>query len=130
MILIDTSAWIEYRRSTGSPECVRVRELVATDAAVCVTEPVVMELMAGIPSGSGRQQLTRFIRRFEWASVAGLDDYEKAADVYLRCRAGGETVRSMIDCLIAAVALRTGSAVLHRDRDFDVIARYLPLQLA
>lgn len=104
--------------------------MVATDAAVCVTEPVVMELMAGIPSGSGRQQLTRFIRRFEWASVAGLDDYEKAADVYLRCRAGGETVRSMIDCLIAAVALRTGSAVLHRDRDFDVIARYLPLQLA
>ena len=41
---------------------------------------------------------------------------------------GGETVRSLIDCLIAVVAMRHGAALLHRDHDFDVLARHTPLQ--
>ena len=43
--------------------------------------------------------------------------------LYRRCRAGGETVRKLSDCLIAAVALRHGA-------DFEVIARHTPLRVA
>ena len=34
-----------------------------------------------------------------------------------------------MDCLIAAVAIRERAHVLHRDRDFDVIARHTDLRL-
>jgi predicted nucleic acid-binding protein len=63
-------------------------------------------------------------------SKTSLDDFEAAAELYRRCRRGGETVRTLMDCLVAAVALRTGAAVLHQDRDYDAIARHAPLQIA
>ena len=56
-------------------------------------------------------------------------DYEDAAAIYRSCRIRGETVRRMIDCLTAAVAIREGVPVLHADHDFDVIARHTTLQL-
>jgi hypothetical protein len=33
-------------------------------------------------------------------------------------------------CLIAAVAMRHGATLLHRDQDFEVIARHTPLRVA
>jgi predicted nucleic acid-binding protein len=46
------------------------------------------------------------------------------------CSLGGETVRKVDDCLIAAVAIRNDVAVLHDDRDFDVLARHTTLRVA
>ncbi|MDQ4069069.1 MAG: hypothetical protein M3203_06305 [Actinomycetota bacterium] len=66
--------------------------------------------------------------RCEHVSVRGLDDFEAAADLYRACKAGGETVRALTDCLIAVVALRQSLSVLHADRDFDVLARHTGLQ--
>jgi predicted nucleic acid-binding protein len=61
--------------------------------------------------------------------VGGLAGFEEAAAIYRACRTGGETVRSMLDCLVAVPAIRAGASILHRDRDFDVIARHTELQL-
>ena len=35
MILVDTSAWVEFLQNTGSAVCVRVDELLASEIAVC-----------------------------------------------------------------------------------------------
>ena len=45
MILVDTSAWVEFLRDTGSVVCILVEELLAADIAVC--EPVRMEYWRG-----------------------------------------------------------------------------------
>ena len=57
------------------------------------------------------------------------EDYDKAAELYRQCRSRGETVRKLLDCLIAAVAIRSGIPVLHNDRDFDALARHTELQV-
>ena len=57
------------------------------------------------------------------------EDYELGATLYRRCRQRGETVRKLIDCLIAAVAIRAECDMLHRDADFDVLARHTELRL-
>ena len=56
-------------------------------------------------------------------------DFDAAAELYRRCRRAGETVRSFIDCLIAAVAIRAGVPVLHSDVDFTALARHTELQV-
>jgi predicted nucleic acid-binding protein len=38
------------------------------------------------------------------------------------------TVRSSVDCLIAAMALRRGITVLHRDRDYSNLAKVSALK--
>jgi predicted nucleic acid-binding protein len=55
--------------------------------------------------------------------------YEMAIDLYRRARRTGKTVRSGIDCLIATCALKHGLTVLHKDRDFNLIAEICPLEV-
>jgi predicted nucleic acid-binding protein len=130
MILADTSAWLEFLRATGSPVHLRLRELIAGQGDLATTDVVTMELLAGATTQDGMVQLRRLLLRFQHLPVEGLADYEAAADLYRRCRAGGETVRKLTDCLIAVVALRNGATLLHRDHDFQVIARHTALRLA
>jgi predicted nucleic acid-binding protein len=130
MILADTSAWVEYLRATGSPVHRRMRQLIDADAGVATTDVVVMELLAGATKDEQLTKVRRMLLPFEHLPVDPLDDFETAADLYRQCRRGGETIRTLLDCLVAAVALRTGAAVLHHDRDFDAIARQTPLQIA
>lgn len=126
MILIDTSAWIEFLRDTGSAACVEVDRLLAADISIC--DPVRMEVLAGARDDSHLRQLRGLLAR---ATVlpTGPADYESAASLYRTCRRRGETVRKLIDCLIAAVAVREDLPVLHTDVDFEVLARHTALSV-
>ena len=57
-------------------------------------------------------------------------DYEEAASLFRACRQNGEKVRSVIDCLIAATAIRAAVPLLHADADFDRLARHTGLEIA
>lgn len=126
MILIDTSAWVEFLRDTGSAVCAEVDRLLAGDLAVC--DPVRMEVLAGARDDAHLRQLRGLLARGVTVPV-GTTDYETAAALYRACRQRGETVRKLIDCLIAAVAIREGVPILHADADFDVLARHTVLQV-
>lgn len=130
VILADTSAWIEYLRGTGSSVDLRLDQLLRDDAGLAVTEVVAMELLAARRTNRQRRDLRRLIYRLALLPVGGIVTYEVAAMIHRACRARGETIRKMTDCLIAAVAIREGAEVLHHDRDFDAIARHTPLRLA
>jgi predicted nucleic acid-binding protein len=132
MTLVDSSAWIEFLRRTGSDTHHAVRSLLSQDATLHTTDVVVMEILAGARDAEHRGQLRRLLARCEHLPTEGLATYEEAADLYLVCRRAGETVRALTDCLIGAVALRTGIAILHEDRDFDILARLagVPVQRA
>ena len=103
MILIDTSAWVEFLRGTGSPACERVDALLGTRIATC--DPVRMELLAGARDEQHLNDLRRLLARASVLPTAS-GDYENAAVLYRTCRQSGATVRKLIDCLIAAVAIR------------------------
>jgi predicted nucleic acid-binding protein len=126
VILIDTSGWIEFLRDTSSPVCARVDHLLGAAFAVC--EPVRMEVLAGARDERHLNDLRRLLARGTLLTTESID-YEEAAALYRVCRRGGETVRRMTDCLIAAVAVRTGTPVLHLDNDFEVLARHTSLQI-
>lgn len=126
MILIDTSAWVEFLRDTGSPACEAVDGLLARGAAI--SDPIAMEVLAGARDDHHLRQLRGLLGRTELLGCRS-DDYERAALLHRTCRARGETVRRLIDCLIAAVAIRHAVPILHADRDFDTLARHTPLAL-
>lgn len=126
MILIDTSAWVEFLRDTGSPICQRVDELLADEIASC--DAVRMELLAGARDDQHLHLLRRLLARASLLPTGPMD-YDAAAGLYRACRRRGETVRKLIDCLIAAVAIRAGASVLHADTDFDVLARHTALRI-
>ena len=126
MILVDTSAWIEFLRDTGSPVCQRVDDLLATEIAIC--DVVRMEVLAGARDEQHLQQLRRLLARASTLPTEPVG-YDAAAALYRTCRQRGHTVRKLIDCLIATVAVRGNVPVLHRDADFDILAQHTPLQV-
>ncbi|MGH8874289.1 MAG: type II toxin-antitoxin system VapC family toxin, partial [Acidimicrobiia bacterium] len=113
MVLIDSSAWIEYLRHTGSDTNLRVRELLAADDPVATTDVVVSEVLAGARNDAHWEQLQRLVYSARPLAVRPLFDYEEAALIYLACRRGGATPRRLTDCLIAAVAIRESMPLLH-----------------
>ena len=125
MVLIDSSAWIEFLRDTGSPACRHVDELLSREVAIC--DPIRMEVLAGARDESHLLNLRRLLAL---AVVIPMrpTDYEDAAALYRHCRRQGTTVRKLIDCLIAAVAIRAVTPILHHDADFDSLARHTNLQ--
>ena len=89
-----------------------------------------MEVLAGARDPRHLQALRRLMLGCLLVPVEGLLDYEAASAIYRRCRAGGETVRALTDCLIAGVAIRADLALIHADRDFETIARHTGLKTA
>jgi len=129
VILAETSAWVELFRRTGTPLDHTMRRLVMASGTLAITEPVVMELLAGPQPYEHLSNVRRRLLAFPMLRVGGLETYERAAAIQRVCREKGEIVRSMTDCLVAAVAIREGVPVLHADRDFDVIARHTELTI-
>ena len=125
MILADTSAWVEFARDTGSAACNRLDDALDGEIAIC--DVVRMEVLAGAPGEQHLRDLHRLLARAVTLETLP-SDYDAAALIYRSCRRHGETPRSLIDCLIAAIAIRGGAAILHADRDFSVIARHSTLQ--
>lgn len=126
MILIDSSAWIEFLRDTGSLTCQRVEDLLEEHIATC--DVVRMEVLAGARDDQHLQQLRRLLARATNLPLEPVD-YEMAAALYRSCRQQGHTVRKLVDCLIAAVAIRADVPVLHQDSDFEVLAKCTSLEI-
>jgi predicted nucleic acid-binding protein len=129
VILADTSAWVEYDRASGSAVDQRLSELIAAEGPVMVTEPVVMEVLAGARDDEGEADLRRLLFRFGLLGFDIAADFESAAGIYRRCSRAGVTPRGMVDCMIAAVAWRRGATVLAHDADFDRVARVVGIDL-
>lgn len=129
MILVDSSVWVEYDRATGSPPHLRLRELIETDGPIAVTEPVIMEVLAGARDDRREADLRRLMGHFELLSFDAVSDFNGAVAIYRRCRSAGVTPRGMIDCMIAAVAWRRGATLLAHDADMDRVARIVDLKL-
>jgi predicted nucleic acid-binding protein len=128
LILADTSAWVEYLRGTGSPANERLRALIG-NGSLATTDVVVMEVLAGARGDLHRQRLRTLLGQCEYIRTSPPEDFEQAAALSVRCRRAGFTIRALTDCLIAAVALREQTSVLHADRDFEAIARCTALRL-
>jgi predicted nucleic acid-binding protein len=122
VILTDTSAWVEYDRTTGSAVDRRLTALIGAGGPVAVTEPVIMEVLAGARTGQREADLRRLLLRFELLPFDVVADFDGAARLYRRCRRAGVTPRGMVDCMIAAVALRCGATLLSHDADMDCLA--------
>ncbi len=127
MLIADTSAWIEYLNGTGSAGCVRLRKAIS-DREVVVVEPVLLEVTAGARKDAvSRTQ--RLLEAQHLEALAPKLDWIDAATIYRELRWRGVTIRSQMDALITAIAIRLALPILHADRDFGSIAQHTSLQI-
>lgn len=130
MILVDSSAWIEFDRETNSTLDRAVTRLIRSGGAeIAVTEPILMEVLAGARDARRELDLRRLLTSFSWLPADAVADFAGAARIYRECRSRAVTPRGLVDCIIANVAIRTGAEILAADRDFVAIAKVVPIRL-
>jgi hypothetical protein len=94
-----------------------------------VTEPVIMELLAGARDTGNFRKIERLMTQMPLCRVNPDCDFAEAGSLYKVLRNEGITIRSMVDCIIAVVAWRRNATVVHADRDFDAIASLYPVRV-
>jgi len=129
VILADTSAWVEYDRATGSRVDRRLEELISGDGQLAVTEPVLMEVVAGSRTDEREMDLRGLLMRFTLLRFDSVADFDAAARIYRQCRRAGITPRGMVDCMIASVAHRHGATLLAADADLSRVATIVGIGL-
>lgn len=125
MFLVDTSVWIEV---LSKPSRVDLESLVSLEeVAICL--PVYQEVLQGC-----RNEMQYLMAREALSALPMVESplrqevFEEAVQLYRLARRAGLTIRSGVDCLIAACAIRHGLIVLHHNRDFRALARVSSLE--
>lgn len=115
--LVDTSAWVELLRATGSRVEGALAEALDSSQALWITGAVLQEVLQGARTAAQSEELRRLLLACTVVEPVFPETYEHAAFLYRRCRRAGRSVRGTVDCLVAAVAMEHGLAVLGVDRD-------------
>jgi predicted nucleic acid-binding protein len=126
VILVDTSVWIGFFRQSSDLDLEAVVDL--EEVVTCL--PVLQEVLQGFDDQRAYHLAREAMLAFPMVeSPISEEVFQIAIDLYRSARRAGLTVRSSVDCLIAACALRSTLTVLHRDRDFDSLAQISPLDV-
>lgn len=124
MVLVDTSVWVAVFRRNKPIDL--EQHVDFEEVVTCL--PVVQEVLQGF-----RRQADFLVAREAMLALPTVETplhqevFLQAAELYRTARRQGITVRSSVDCLIAACAIRNSLKVLHKDRDYRLLAKIAPL---
>ena len=127
MILVDSSVWIDHINRVATDPVHRLRELIP-QGQILVGDLILCGVLQGIESEPYATLLERSFRQFEIVALAEPELAIKAAANYRALRRRGYTVRKTIDVIIGTFCIEHGHALLHDDRDFEPMERFLGLQ--
>ncbi len=126
LIIADTSIWIELLNNPSAKRM--VPQEILYRLATC--PPVIQEVLQGLRNQPSSVNVRKGLLALPClAQTVPLDLYLKAAEIFATGRRRGYTIRSGVDCLIAAIAIESGVPIWHKDRDFDFIAKYTSLSV-
>lgn len=122
MILVDTSVWVDFLNGVNSKERIMLHDLLEKDAPIATTGIIITEILQGIRGERDFLTIKASLPAFPLYLPKAPETYVAAAALYRECRQQGRTIRSTVDCIIAAICLEQGLSLLHKDADFDHIA--------
>jgi len=128
MVIVDTSAWIEYFQD-GEPTVVEKVDRSLDQHPVGIGDLVYCEVMQGIRSDPLRHEVSNLFRSLPRFEMVGFTVADKAAQNYRRLRSRGITVRKTIDVIIGTFCAENGFQIIHHDRDFDLMAPHIGLKV-
>lgn len=127
MILVDSSVWIDHFRNVESDAVRRLRRLIREEPLL-IGDLILCEILQGFNSEAQARLVQRSFSRFEAVALSDPDLAAIAAANYRQLRRSGITIRKTIDLIIGTFCIERGHALLHSDRDFEPMERFLGLR--
>lgn len=128
MVIVDTSAWIEYL-GDGMPAIANKVDHCLDQDLVGIGDLIYCEVMQGIRSPRERREVSDLLLSLPQFDMVGFAMAEKSASNYRLLRSKGVTVRKTIDVLIGTFCAEHGLRIIHHDSDFELMAKYIGLDI-
>ncbi len=128
MVIVDTSAWIEYFQD-GDPGVSDKVDRSLGREGVGIGDLIYCEVMQGIRSSRQRREVSSLLLSLPRFEMVGFAMAERSAANYRLLRSRGVTVRKTIDVLIGTFCAERGIPLIHRDSDFDLMAPHIGLRM-
>jgi len=128
MVIVDTSAWVEYLQDGHAPVVKKVDDCLGQDL-VGIGDLIYCELMQCIRSPQQRAQVSSLLLSLPQFEMVGFGIAEKSAENYRLLRSKGVTVRKTIDVLIGTFCAEHGFQIVHNDSDFTLMAKHIGLDI-
>lgn len=126
MVLVDTSVLIDFFRGNDNKKVEKFRHVLAMAIPFGINYFIYQELLQGVDEEKDHTELKKYLDTQSFYHLQnGRDSFSAAADIYRKCRKGGFTVSSTIDCLIVQIAIENNLSLLHNDSDFDHIGKII-----
>ncbi len=129
MIVVDSSVLIDYLRGETTPAVERLAEIEDEQTPFAIPLFCFQELLQGARDEKEWRLLEEYLgsqRLLVPSDPRKL--HREAARIFFDGRRRGLTIRSTIDCFIAAQVLEADAILLHDDLDFELIGKVRPLK--
>lgn len=127
MVIVDTTVWIDFLKGRETDQVGKFEELIAEETDIFTTGLVIQEVLSGIKNKKEREKTRRGFDRF-LTVMPTVETHVQAAEIFDACQKKGYSIRSVIDCLISALALEYDLSILESDRDYEYISKVFPLK--
>ena len=128
MVIVDTSIWIDFLQGRDTAGALHLEQLLDDENDLFTSGIIVQEVLIGIKDKRTRNSVKKDFEAFITV-MPSLGTHVQAAEIYDGCRKKGITVRSIVDCLVAALAIEYDLSVLQGDRGYQGISQVFPLKL-
>ena len=128
-MIVDTSVWIDFFNGIQNRHVDFLTDAIESEKPIFLHSIILMEILQGFRSDKDHAAVKDILLSYQFVMEDAVPDALGASDLYRSLKKKGVTIRKSLDCLIACAAITNGLPLLHRDRDFNIIARYTKLKL-
>lgn len=128
MILVDTTVWIDFFANRDTSQVSTLINQLENNNNLCLCGVILNEILQGIKNSNEYRRVEHMMNSLLFIDMTK-ETFILSAEIYRKLRTQGITIRKTLDCMIAAVAIENKIPLLHNDRDFDPIQKYLGLKV-
>jgi len=128
-VLADTSVWIDFFNNAATKEADLLTKYIEADYPVYICAVILQEILQGFNNDKDYSIVKDLLLSYPFLKTESLEFAIGAAELYRRLKKAGKTIRKSNDCLIAYHAIFYNMPILHRDRDFSIMAQHSSLKV-
>lgn len=128
MILVDSSVWIDYFNGNKTLQTDWLHSSLG-NTPIIMGDLILTEVLQGFQSDKDYKTASDLLLRIPFMPMLGKDIALESAANYRLLRRKGITVRKTIDVMIGTFCIHYQLPLLHDDRDFDPMVKFLGLKV-
>ena len=128
MVVVDTTVWIDYVNGLSTPQTDALdHELQHNQIITC--DLIIVEFLQGFRDDRDFEAAKEIMDSLVYCDILGKDIALKAAMNFRYLRKNGITIRKTADIIIGTFCIENDLPLLHNDRDFDPMEKFLGLHI-